>query len=315
MSAEAEDRNLYSMRVVARLTGLSPDTIRKWEQRYGAIEPLRTAGNTRKFATEHIQRLNLLRQVTAGGHTIKDVARLPDDRLRELLLETERGPQPADEDGLPAPADAHADLRRRYLDHIRAYQVHQASDLLARSALVLKPGDFVYQMVLPILRQTGELWQHGKASVAQEHLVSAQMRGLLINMRHWTAPQPGAARIVIATPEDHLHEFGALVGAILVGSRGFDPIYLGPAVPASDICEAIERAKADLLLLSVVRDISAAERERLITDLRQLASRVETWLGLPADHTLVSAGTGARLFHDFEALDMALTQRATAAGR
>ena len=43
------DQVTYSMRVVTRLTGLSADTIRKWEQRYGAVHPRRSQGNTRKF--------------------------------------------------------------------------------------------------------------------------------------------------------------------------------------------------------------------------------------------------------------------------
>ncbi len=307
---KTDQNGLYSMRVVAKLTGLTPDTIRKWEQRYGAIEPYRTEGNTRKFSSEHVQRLTLLRQVTSSGHTIKDVANLPDEALKKLIQEAG--------DGLPVKAstktsgeELYADLRKTYLDHIKAYRVHQAGDLLSRSALVLKPSDFVYQLVIPILRQTGELWEHGKASVAQEHLVSAQLRGLLINMRHWTAPLPGAPKVVITTPEHHLHEFGALVGAILAGSRGFDPLYLGPNLPADDILEAVGQAKAKLLLLSVVRDVDHNELADLAADLKRVSKQVETWIGLPEDHGLAGIDTGARIFHRFEELDMALTQRTT----
>ncbi|MDH3656115.1 MAG: MerR family transcriptional regulator [Myxococcales bacterium] len=34
-----EMSGLYPMRVVSRLTGLSADTIRVWERRYGAVQP------------------------------------------------------------------------------------------------------------------------------------------------------------------------------------------------------------------------------------------------------------------------------------
>ena len=44
MNSTAEQSNgLYPMRVVSRLTGLTADTIRVWERRYGAVDPARHA--------------------------------------------------------------------------------------------------------------------------------------------------------------------------------------------------------------------------------------------------------------------------------
>jgi DNA-binding transcriptional MerR regulator len=42
-----EISGLYPMRVAARLTGLTADTIRVWERRYGVVDPDRTEGNKR----------------------------------------------------------------------------------------------------------------------------------------------------------------------------------------------------------------------------------------------------------------------------
>jgi methanogenic corrinoid protein MtbC1 len=124
----------------------------------------------------------------------------------------------------------------------------------------------------------------------------------------WTVPRSGARRVVVTTPEGQLHEFGALVGALLCASRGFEPVYLGPSLPEADIRLAIDQSRAELLVLSVARDATSAERAALSALLRRLAERVETWVGLPEGHALVGARTGVRLFHRYEEFDMALTQ-------
>lgn len=294
------------MRVVTRLTGLSPDAIRKWQVRYGAVEPSRTPGGTRKFSAEDVRRLTLLGQLAGRGHRIGDVARLPTERLEALVA------------GAPGTAEAAAAtvgeedvftrLRREYLQAARRFEVRRAAEVLSRGALLAAPTDLTWRVVLPVLREVGELWSHGELSVAHEHLVSAQVRGLLTNLLHWRAPQSGARRVIVTTPEGHLHEFGALVGAFVCAGRGFEPVYLGPSLPEADIRLAVDQSRAELLLLSVVRDVPPAERAALAAQLRRLAERVETWVGLPEQHGLVGLQTGARLFHRYEDLDMALTQ-------
>ena len=55
--------------MVARLTGLSPYVLRIWEQRYGAVEPQRTATNRRLYSSGDVERWSLLREVTQAGYS------------------------------------------------------------------------------------------------------------------------------------------------------------------------------------------------------------------------------------------------------
>jgi len=285
-TARHEAEGLYTIGVVTRLTGLSADTIRKWEERHAAVTPSRTAGNTRRFSAADVRRLRLLGALTAQGHHIRDVA-------ERLALGEEA---------------SFSRLREDYLAAVRDFDARRAGRLLTRAGTLLGPRDFAYQVVLPILRATGDLWSHGEFSVAQEHLVSAQLRGLLTTMLHWSASQPGARRIALTTPEGHWHEFGVLVGALLAVSQGFDPVYLGPSLPAGDIGTAVERSGAELVVLSVVRDLDDAELESVAATLRELAAAGPVWMGLPAGHRLRGVDTGARYLDHFEELDLALAQ-------
>ena len=295
------------MRVVTRLTGLSADVIRKWEQRYAAVRPKRTTGNTRRFTPQDVKRLTLLRQLTEKGHSIKDIASLPAQRLALLLARTgsagDRGADPLRDEQF------FQHVRREYLEAIGRFDSRAAAERITRAASLAPPDRFAMSVIGPLLQRIGELWSHGDTSVAQEHLVSAQLRGLIVAMLGWSVPQPGAPRIVLTTPDQHWHEFGVLIGALLAQGLGFEPVYLGPNLPEREMRMSVAQFKPELLVLSVVRDLTGQERFELAATLRRLAERVEVWLGVPEGHALAAEATDARLFHRYEDFQMALTQR------
>jgi len=78
----AEQR--FSMKYVARRTGLTPHTIRVWERRYNAVAPERSETNRRLYSESDVERLLLLRRATLLGHSIGRIATLTTDDLREL---------------------------------------------------------------------------------------------------------------------------------------------------------------------------------------------------------------------------------------
>src|SRR5215213_9810689 len=82
---------MHPIQMAARLTGLTPVLIRAWELRYNVVTPNRSATKRRLYSEREIARLSLLKRVTDAGYSIGQVARLPDEQLRELL---DRGTAP-----------------------------------------------------------------------------------------------------------------------------------------------------------------------------------------------------------------------------
>ena len=72
---------LMKIGAVARLTGVSAHTIRKWEERYGAVKPSRTAGGKRLYSDEDVQRLILIKRLADRGLSLKGLASLSLDQL------------------------------------------------------------------------------------------------------------------------------------------------------------------------------------------------------------------------------------------
>ena len=81
----AEGEALFQIKVVSKLTGLTADTIRAWERRYEAVQPVRSQSGVRMYTSAHVSRLELLRRVVSRGHAIGRVSHLTDEQLRSLL--------------------------------------------------------------------------------------------------------------------------------------------------------------------------------------------------------------------------------------
>ena len=249
-------QGLYPIRAVAKITGLSLDTLRAWERRYHAVEPEHTERG-RQYGPAHIERLLLLRQLIRQGHSIGQIAGLPDLELQSLLA---RPAQPPSE---VAPA-----LIAPVLNAIEAFDSARAAEELSRLAAVLAPRDLVYQVALPLMRETGVRWHKGTFAIAQEHLVSANLRSLLGGMMRLYRNSGSNAKMVLATPAGDTHEFGILAAAMLAAIAGMEPVYLGASLPGLEITRAVERTDARVLTLGItlpspdtpeqIREIAAA---------------------------------------------------------
>lgn len=305
------DVGSYSMRVVQRLTGLSPDTIRVWERRYGAVKPKRTPGGTRRFSERDVRRLALLRKAVEGGHRIGAIAALSGEELQGMLdgeMELAAAGAPSSTE-LDQPEQRYQALRERYLDAIERFDVPRATELLSTAAALLDRDSFLFEVVLPVLRQVGEAWEAGKLRIAHEHLVSAQVRGLVDILWRQSTPLPGAARVLVATPPGERHEFGAAMASLIAAARGFQTIYLGPDLPWEDIDLARSGTGADLLVLSVIHPLDPGRREELARELRRLAGAVDVWVGMPASHEALGDVREVRYFAELEEFAAALVER------
>ena len=71
----------YRIGAVAKLTGISTDTIRAWERRYGVVEPNRGENNNRCYTERHISKLIRVKRLVDAGQAIGTICRLSDEEL------------------------------------------------------------------------------------------------------------------------------------------------------------------------------------------------------------------------------------------
>jgi CheY-like chemotaxis protein len=81
MSATPNQRAVYSIGAVGRMLGLSPATIRNWEERYGVVQPERSPGGHRLYSRDQVDQLRFIRAEIARGAQAADAHRALAERL------------------------------------------------------------------------------------------------------------------------------------------------------------------------------------------------------------------------------------------
>lgn len=285
----------YPIRAVAKITGLSLDTLRAWERRYQAVVPERS-DRGRQYGPAQIERLLSLGQLVHKGHAIGGIASLADQELKNLLAQ-----QPIQPTAEP---EALANILAPVLSAIESFDSARAGDELSRLAAVLSPRDLVYQVAVPLMLEVGIRCHNGILAIAQEHMLSQMLRNLLGSMIRLFRPSNPAMKMVLATPAGESHEFGILASAMLGSMAGIEPVYLGPDLPALEIANVAQRVSAQVILLGVtVITETTAEEVRSLAAAMPEAS--ELWIGgaSSADLDLTHLGRKTVWIKDLPALE------------
>jgi DNA-binding transcriptional MerR regulator len=279
---KADDKPLLPLRLVVSRTGLKPETIRAWERRYGAVHPERTPGGTRRFSEEDVARLLHLKTLRDRGRELMPIARLPTERLAEMV-DAEREQAPAQPQQVAPPL---TEEQQQYFSAIETLNAREASRLLKSMTDGLGNVELLVRVAIPLMWQVGNRWGEGSLGVAQEHLVSAQLRQMLLSRLDEIETPAQAPKLLFTTPAGQPHEFGILAGSIAAKEAGFDVLYLGPELPAEEIIWAVAQSQADVLVLSVIRRMSEEEMGQVERLVDTLAPRVPIWIGCPPGHPL-----------------------------
>jgi MerR family transcriptional regulator, light-induced transcriptional regulator len=243
---------------LARRTGVSPELLRAWEQRYGLLQPTRTAGGFRLYSTADEARVQGMQSLVSGGLAAAQAAR--------LVLS---GGEPA-RPTIPASAttleDATGDLTAS-LDRLDEQAANAALDRLLAAYTV---ETVLQEIILPYLHRLGERWAAGEVSVAQEHFASNLLRGRLLGLAQGWGQGRGPAAVLACVPGEH-HELGLLAFGVALRRRGWRITYLGTDSPigaVADISRSVRPAAVVLLSMNPEGFLDHAP------DIEKLASQV-----------------------------------------
>lgn len=69
------DRGVYGISVAAEMVGLTVPSLRLYES-HGLLQPARTAGGTRRYSINDLERLRAIAQLLAEGVNLSGVAKI-----------------------------------------------------------------------------------------------------------------------------------------------------------------------------------------------------------------------------------------------
>jgi DNA-binding transcriptional MerR regulator/methylmalonyl-CoA mutase cobalamin-binding subunit len=252
-TSQNESTPRYTIGTVAKLTGIRQDLLRAWERRYKAIEPTRTASSRRLYSDLDVERLKLIKQLTAGQRRISEVARLRLHELAELIRADANSASElrGEKASKTPPSPAHLYLNQ-CIKSVVALDPLRLERTLATALVELGRKTVRRDIIIPLIEAVGERWQEGSLRVLHEHMISAVLRSFIGSMRDLKNIPATAPAIIITTPVGQLHELGAFIIADIAVENGWQAIYLGPNLPAEEIAAAVNLRDADAVALSLV---------------------------------------------------------------
>lgn len=269
-----------------RATGLSKDTLRVWERRYGFPRPERDASGERLYPAEQIERLRLLKRLIDAGERPGRLMALTQDDLEARLRR------------LPATAAAVPAVEvGEYVEILKSHDIERLRRQLGRARERLGLARFVVDLVAPLNTHVGDAWMSGQLHIFEEHLYTESMQVIL---RDAIARVPvhgeGRPRVLLTTFPHEPHGLGLLMAEALLSLEGARCVSLGTGTPLWDIALAAQAQRADVVALSFSGYLNPNQIVEGLAELRQkLPASIELWAGgaAPALHRRPVAGVRA----------------------
>jgi len=213
----------------SRRTGVAPDTLRKWERRYGILRPARTEHGQRRYDEHDVDVVRWLKARLDQGYRIGEAAALLG--------------------GDGDPAESPQELRELIVAAAAAGDDVRVARLLDQAFAMPSLEEAFTAIVVPALRDVGEAWEAGRLDVAAEHLVSSAVRArvgrLLADAREGVR-----GSVTLACAPGERHELGLMTLAVMLRRDGWRVAYLGADTPLRDAVAFAARTGSRALCLS-----------------------------------------------------------------
>lgn len=294
----------YNIAAVERDTGLSKDTLRVWERRYGFPKPARDQHDERLYTLPQLEKLRLLRLLIDYGHRPGKIIGQSTAELTQLIAS--RAPEQS-----PPPEIA------AILELLLQHDVDSFRNALLQALMKQGLMRFVTETVTGLNHWIGEAWLAGKVAVFDEHLYSEHIQNIL---RNAIIAQPGrgsAPRVLLTSLPGEKHRIGLLMVEAVLTAEGAACVALGNETPIIDIKDAAPAYRVDVVALSFSSAFTQNAALAGLGELRALLpAGVEIWGGGGALSRARKAPQDVLLLRSFDDMRYALQRwRAERASR
>lgn len=230
----------YSIKELEQLSGIKAHTLRIWEKRYSLINPQRTETNIRFYSDQDLKKIINVAQLNNHGYKISRIAEMTEHELTQKVLElSETGNDKS----------LHIDQLILAMINLDEEKFETAlSGFFMRYNFEQTVTDIVY----PFLEKTGVLWLTKNISPAQEHFISNLIRQkIIVGIDALPLQSDSRKKALLFLPESELHEIGLLFNHYLLRKAGYRTIYLGQAVPHSDLKQVYDVYRPEILVTTL----------------------------------------------------------------
>lgn len=253
---------------VESATGVSRDVLRVWERRYGFPLPKRDPLGDRRYTSEQVETLRLIKRLMDYGHRAGSVV----GRSRRQLLQMLKGntsPSIHRSDGIAS--------LFRLVDQARIAKLQASLDQKLQK---LGLRGFLSDVLSPLNAEVGRAWAAGALPIFKEHLYVEAVQTLLRDAIEDLPPARRRPRVLFTTLPSEQHNLGLLMIQALSRFALADGVSLGTQTPQDDIVKAADFHSVDVVALSFSSAFPRHVIQREVSGLRKaLPANVELWIG------------------------------------
>ena len=195
---QSNEDGFFTIQQVADITGLSKQVIRKWEERYGIINPKRMENGYRIYSKQDVQTLIKTKSLSEQGHTLKQAALLVKDmeEVPEIPIVQEN--------------PVHDEELNEYVFQLLEKGWHcdeiELNLILKQAYHHVGLQRFITNIVVPFLKEVGKKWENHEWDEFQESVSSLVVRDFLVQIRRNHPYRENAPFVLGACLPNEQHE-------------------------------------------------------------------------------------------------------------
>jgi methanogenic corrinoid protein MtbC1 len=245
-----------NVQAVELRTGVTAETLRTWERRYGWPRPQRLANGYRMYSEDDVALILAVKRELDSGVTAATAW--------QRVLSTWR------QSGASNEARSPAILRDLLEGALLAFRPEEARMLIGEAHALYPLERVLTEVISGVLVKIGEGWHRGAVTIAQEHFATNVVREVLTTIGQSFQARPGAPTVMVGAPQGEMHDLGALMLSVLLRRSGYVVLFLGQNLPIDQLAEALAQARPQALILSATRQETARGLVEFATVIRQM---------------------------------------------
>ncbi|WP_231424331.1 MULTISPECIES: MerR family transcriptional regulator [Pedobacter] len=260
----------YTISDLEQLSGIHSHTIRIWEQRYNALKPMRSQGNTRLYDDSQLVKLLNIVSLNQSGLKISKICSLSNKAIEDLL-DQKFDHQTNDE------------LAEFYVSRLIKFGL-EFNDLafnnLLNDCIEILGVDKTYRRVTyPLLVRLGLMWRKDDICPAHEHFMSNIIKQKLFSeINKLPSTNDKSDTWLLFLPEDEDHDIGLIFAYYMLKLNHQNVIYLGSKVPLNSLSAVLSTVHIDHALLFMIKSRLEETANNYIIQLSETCNAVKIHL-------------------------------------
>lgn len=268
----------FSISQLSQFSGIKPHTIRIWEQRYNALKPNRSEGNTRYYDGSQLRRLLNIVGLSSTGTKISHLCSMNDEDLFKLRMEYE---------GQAAKNNDYEYFINQLIAGGMSFDETNFEKAFSHCLLRFGLQKTYVEVIYPMLNRIGLMWSTDNIPPSHEHYISNLLRQKMFTSIDSMPPVYNEEEAwLLFLPEHEFHELGLLFANYFLRSIGKRVIYLGPNLPLSSVAQTLENLEIENLLLFMVHSDLPENIRTYLKDLIVVAGKRKILIaggGIPSE--------------------------------